>query len=104
MMQILQFVFYDEFGNLVKEIKEKNLMKGNVKFKWDGKDINGRQCKGEVFVYTISAVTGDREYIYNPAFATGGKRIKTTQYSLDKLARTLDFILHKASMLELLHI
>jgi flagellar hook assembly protein FlgD len=88
---------FDETGVEIVAI-DRDVKAGEHSVTWDGNTQGGRQAFGDVFLYTIKAITkGGKTYLYNPASLTGGISITPLEYKLDKEAGIFEFVLPKAA-------
>ena len=94
--------FYNRLGKEVKGFDLPGSNAGGHEVIWDGRNPEGRQAKGRVFLFVIEAVSEDGEKtVFNLAEATGGQALKTLEFSLDDDTGKVEYVLPSAAMIRM---
>jgi len=96
----VQVIVYDRLGTEVRSFGLPGIEAGRHSITWDGRRADGKPAAGDVFLYVIEARAEDgRKVTHNPARETGGLEVKPLEYTLDREAGRIEYVLPKACMI-----
>ena len=85
---------FDQWRRPVRSIDLGMLDAGDHSTTWNGRDDNGKLCRGTRFVYTIHARDAQRnKAVYDPSEHGAGLEVGTRKFTLDQKTGTLSYVL-----------
>jgi hypothetical protein len=98
----VQVFIYDRLGEQVQSFDMPDLESGRHSITWDGRGTNGKLAIGDVFLYVIKTETKDGgKAIYNKAGQSGGIKVKSLEYTLDRETGKIEYVLPGACMIRI---
>ncbi len=90
-------------GHRVRRVQKKISRAGEQRFRWDGKDDQGKQVPAEAYLYTLTAKSDSGEDItYDLSLQTGGEQIYPQKLALDPKTGAIHYRLTKSVRVRLI--